>query len=332
MGAAMGRWGVAVSGAILLGLLGAGFWWWLQGGQRAAPLRIACLHLSPVDQATYNGFRDGLAELGYREGERVVFRYAGAVGDIARLDAVAAELVADRPDLVFVSSTPATLAVQRATLESRIPVVFAPVNDPVGAGIVQSLQHPGGNITGIKLPAGDDLRLGWLTRIAPRAKRVLAPYNPQDKSALATLANIQPVAPGLGIELLARPVTDVREIDALLADLPERVQAIFLPRDSTVEGRIADFVAVARQRRLPISAPSLTQVEAGALFSYGFVHRQIGRQAARLAEQVLRGIPPADLPVEVAENFLAINMATAEVIGLSIPDQILLQAEQIIRN
>jgi putative ABC transport system substrate-binding protein len=134
------------------------------------------------------------------------------------------------------------------------------------------------------------------------------------------------------MELRPQPDTNAAEIRAALANLPATVEAIFLPRDSTVEAQIAQFTAIARQRGLPIAAPSLSQVQAGALFSYGFIHHEIGRQAARLAAEILGGTPPGELPVEMAESYLAINLRTARAIGLEIPDAILLQAERIIRE
>ena len=220
---------------------------------------------------------------------------------------------------------------KKAVAGTTIPVVFAPVNDPVAAGIVTSLKSPGGQITGIKLPLGDDLRLEWLTRIAPKAKHVYLPYNPADKSALTSLTLVRQAAPALGITILPQEVRIPSDVPAALAAFPTEADAIFLPRDSTVESHIQDFVALALARKLPLCAPSRLQTEAGALFSYGFSHRLIGHQAARLADQVLRGTLPANLPVETAESRLAINLRTARAINLSLPSEILMQAEEVIR-
>ncbi|MDO8958529.1 MAG: ABC transporter substrate-binding protein, partial [Rhodocyclaceae bacterium] len=241
--------------------------------------------------------------------------------------------LAKNPDLFLVSSTPATQAVKRLTEANRKPpVVFAPVNDPLGAGIVADLRHPGGHITGIRLPLGDDLRLQWLVRIAPQVKRVFLPYTADDKSALTSVQQATEAAARLGLELVKHPIPAGSTVSAAIAAMPANVGAIFLPRDSRVEAAIAEFVAVAEARRLPITAPSRMQVEAGALFSYGFVHDDIGRQAARLADQILKGIPAGDLPVEMAESSLSINLVTARKLGIFIPDNILLHAEHVIRE
>lgn len=319
--------------AIVLAMLLAGAYWLAKqpAADGSRPLVISVVQLTPVDAATLQGFKEGMAQRGYREGKDIVYLDEGPAGTIARLEALVRRQLAAKPRLFFVSSTPATQAVKKHLGATAIPVVFAPVNDPVDAGIVASLKAPGGNITGIRLPAGDDLRLEWLKKIAPTVKRVYLPYNPGDRSALASLELARQAAAVLGIELLAEAVRSGEEVRPALAALPADIDAIFLPRDSTIEARIADFTATALQRRLPLCAPSLLQVEAGALFSYGFMHHQIGQQAARLADQILRGTPPADLPVETAESRLVINQVTARAIGLPIPGEILRQAETVIR-
>jgi len=307
--------------------------WALREPKSAPPVRrIALISLTPVDAATQEGFRLGLRELGYGEGEQVVFDRAEPAGSIKRLEPVIREKLARAPDLLVVSSTPATQAAMRLTAESKLPVIFAPVNDPIAAGIVASLAKPGGNLTGVRLAPGDAMRLWWLHELAPQVRRVLVPYTPGDRSAQGTLEQIRPLAGRLGLDLVERPLSDAGEVDRLVQALPPRIDAIFLPRDSSVEAQIARWVAVANARRLPLSAPAIAQVSAGALFSYGFQHREIGRQAARLADQVLRGIPPGDLPVEAAENILAINLATARSIGLTVSDAVLACAGFIVRE
>lgn len=319
---------ILISGLLILLFIG-GLWWW-QADSPQSGYRISTIQLTAVDESTVAGFKTRLAELGYQAGDKLSYFSEGPAGSIDRLEGIIQRQLAHDPHLIMVSSTPATLAVKRLTADAPIPVVFAPVNDPVGAGIVNSLQAPGGHITGIRLPTGDDLRLQWLVKIVPGVKKVFVPYTANDKSALATLAQIRLVAPDLEVELLEQPVHNSEELDAVIAAIPAEADAVFLPRDSTVEARIEAFVAARPPR--PVCAPSLTQVQAGALFSYGFVHREIGKQAARLAAQIFQGTPPAQLPVEMAENYLAINLKSAGMLGLSIPEQILLQTEYVIRE
>jgi len=210
------------------------------------------------------------------------------------------------------------------------PIVFAPVNNPLSAGIVTDLRHPGGHITGIRLPTGDDLRLQWLLRIAPRVKHIYLPYSADDESALISLQKATEAAKLLGVSLLPRPISGDDSVAAAIATLPANADAIFIPRDSRIGAQTAAFVALAEQRRLPLAVPSLEQVQAGALFSYGFVQKDIGRQAARIADQIFKGQRPGDLPVEMAENRLALNLVAARKIGLVVPEDIVRQAEYVI--
>lgn len=293
----------------------------------AKPRVIALVQLTSVDENTVLGFKEGMEQLGYREGIDVVYLSHGPIGSAQLLEGVIREHLEKKPDLFFVSSTPATQAVKRLT-EGRQspPVVFGPVNDPLNAGVVSDLRHPGGHITGVRLPMGEELRLQWLVRIAPGVRRIYVPYTADDKSSLSSLRRASEAAEKLGLSLLADPVDGNDRVAAL----PPYAQAIFLPRDSRVEAHIGEFVAAAEQLRLPLSAPSLSQVEAGALFSYGFAHKGIGRQAARLADQIFKGASPGDLPIEMAETRLAINLDAARRIGVPIPDEVLLQADYTI--
>jgi putative ABC transport system substrate-binding protein len=292
------------------------------------PRLVAMAQLTVVDDATFAGFRAGMAALGYQEGRDVRYLASGAVGKPELLDDALRTLLDKNPDLLVVASTPAAQAAKRLTEARRHPpVVFAPVNDPLGAGIVGDLRHPGGHIAGIRLPQGDAPRMKWLLRIAPGVQRVYLPHSPDDDSALASLRQAREVARALGVILLPRAVRDPAR-----DEVPPEADAIFIPRDSRVEAHIGAYVALADKRRLPLSAPSLAQVREGALFSYGFVHREIGAQAARLAGQILKGRHPGDLPVEMAENRLAINLVAARRIGIAIPDDLLRQAEFVIRE
>jgi putative ABC transport system substrate-binding protein len=315
---------------VLVGIAFLAYLFWQPAQSR--PRVIALVQLTEVDASTVAGFKAGMAAAGYREGHDVIYLSKGPAVTVDRLEGIIREHLAQKPDLFMVSSTPATQQVKRLTEGLAIPVVFAPVNDPLGAGIVADLRHPGGHITGVRLPAGDDVRLKWLTEIAPSARRVLVPYTPGDKSARTSLDTALAVAPALGVTILEQPVPGDADIAALLAARSDRVDALFLPRDSSVEARIKAIVAYADGRRLPVCAPSLRQVAQGALMSYGFVHEEIGQQAARLADQIFKGVSPGDLPVEMAESILSLNTATARRIGLTIPEDALRQAEKIVRE
>jgi putative ABC transport system substrate-binding protein len=292
---------------------------------------IGVINLSPNLDDTVEAFKEGMAELGYVEGENVTYIYEGPAG-VDKLDAVAQGLVEANVDLILSLTTPATKAAQQATASTDIPVVFVPVTDPVGAGIVDSLTKPGGNTTGITYTSQEGRRLEWLIQIDPTIEQVYIVYNPEDQSPVLALETVSETATQLGIELITRQASTTEEAAVAFENIPEEADAIFFLPDSVVNARITEWLEMAAQLKLPTSGSNTALAEDGTLTAYGIDLTVSTRQeAARLADQILRGIKPGDLPVEMAEFYLAINLKTAEAIGLDIPDEILLQADIIIR-
>lgn len=318
-------WIVSLVALLVVGGLTA--WWW----QAPRLVRIALLPFTNVNERVMTGFKQALAEYGWVEGSSVEFRAAPMDGAVDKLETHLAQLLAWKPHLVLAMSTPPSQVAYRATKGSGTPVVFAPVTDPLAAGIVTSLAHPGQQATGIRLLPSNGLRLDALLRLAPRARVVYVPHTPHDRSSQSTLEQIKPAAQALGVRLLLQPVDSLEDIARAARSIPVEAQAIFLPQDSRIEAHIDLFVQSAQARRLPLSAPSLLQVEQGALMTYGFDHRAIGRQAARLAAEILQGRPAGDLPVETADNNLYINLRSARAIGLEIDDGLLREAKALIR-
>lgn len=296
------------------------------------PVTIGIIQLTEVDTQTFAGLKEGLADQGFAEGEDVTYHFEGPAGSVDRLPGQIDRMLERGVDLIVVSSTPGSQAVLKATQGRDLPIVFAPVNNPLSAGIVDDLSRPGGMVTGIRLPRGDDLRLDWLRRILPEARTVVVPHVASDSSSASSVAIAAKAAATLGVRLVAEPVSSCAEAAGAVERHAGSADAVFLPRDSFVESCIDDLVAAANRLRIPVAAPSLTQVRRGALFSYGFVHAEIGRRAAHQVGQVLRGVPPGDLPVEAAESYLAINTRAAEAIGLGLPDEILVLADIVVRE
>jgi putative ABC transport system substrate-binding protein len=172
-------------------------------------------------------------------------------------------------------------------------------------------------------------RLEQLQRIVPTIKRIYLPYNPGDDASKVAVQTLQEVAPKLGVDLVLKEVRTAEEIVALTKDMPGNIDAIFIPPGTLVGSHIDKFIAASISIKLPLSAPITSQADAGALMAYGFSQIEIGKQAARLTDRILKGAKPADLPVETAEYFLVINMKTAVSIGLPISDEMLRQAKII---
>jgi putative ABC transport system substrate-binding protein len=289
---------------------------------------IGVVSLAPGLDDAVAGFKEGMAELGYVEGENVSYIYEGATNSIDTLDSVAQGLVEADVDLILSVTTPATQAAQRATVGIDILVVFVPVTDPVGAGIVDSLRNPGGNTTGVTFGTQERRRLEWLIQIVPTIEEIYVPYNPEDQSTVLALGIVSEAATNLGVELITHEVRSPEEIPAAVENIPEEADAVFLLPDSLLGTYATEFVKL----QLPTSAANPRDLtDHGVLTSYGVEVTASGKQAARLADQIFQGVKPADLPVETAEFYLAINLRAAEAIGLDISDEILRQADIIIR-
>jgi putative ABC transport system substrate-binding protein len=312
--------------SVMIGLLLTGC-----GVPQTRTYTIGVINPSLNQEDTVSGFKEGMTELGYSEGKNIVYIYDGPIS-ADKLDETAQDLVKAKVNLILSITTSATKAAQKATAGTDIAVVFIPVTDPVGAGIVESLTKPGGNTTGVTTITQEGKRLEWLLQVAPRIKHIYVVYNPKDPSPVLALTTVRDTAAKLDVELITREVSATEEADAAFKNIPREADAIFFLPDSLVNVHGTDSIKLAIQLGLPTSAANMAVVNDGALTAYGVDLAVAARQqAARLASQILQGANPADLPVETAEFFSAIKLKTAQAIGLDIPDDILRQANIIIR-
>lgn len=278
------------------------------------------------------GFRDGLTELGYVEGRNLTFEIRAARGDVARLPALAAELVSRSPDLMYCVAGPDAQACQRAT--SSIPVVFTQAGDPVKLGLVRSLAHPGANVTGIGSLRAEltAKRLELFKELVPSLRRVLVTYDPREPEERDALSSARAAATRAGIAVLERPVTALLEIEPGLATLVaggrDGVLVVQSIPNLNIPGRTLE---VATSSRIPTMYPSSFWSKAGALASYGPDQYLQGRQVARLADRILSGTPPANLPVELPDRIeFIVNLKTARALGLEIPRPALLRVDRVL--
>lgn len=284
--------------------------------------------MGPVIQ----GFKDGMTAKGYVEGENVTYIYNGPLGtDAATLEAEVKSFVDAKVDLIYALATPGALAAKNATAGSNIHVIFAPISDPVGIGLVASMTVPGGNMTGVRSGTFVGKELEWLHRITPEATKIFAPYNPNDSAAIYGRDQLLESAKTFGIEVVAPEVATPEEVPTALANMPEDIDALFMLTDSMILSRIDDFVAIATEKKLPLTSINISQVQAGALMAYGPEFISVGQQCSRLADQVLKGADPATLPSEDAEYFLYLNQKVADSIGIVFPDEVLKAAKTIVR-
>jgi putative ABC transport system substrate-binding protein len=297
--------------------------------QRGAKIpRVGIIDDSPF----WDYFRGGMRDAGFIDGRTVAYEYRAADGEPSRLAAAAAELAALPVDLIATYGTPASRAAKAAT--STIPIVAIAVGDPVRAGLVQSLAHPGGNVTGntILSPDLSPKRLQLIKEIIPSAARVALLWNPDNVSNNVILEQLRAAAPGLGLAFTAveaRNASDFASAFAILAR--QRPDAVVLTSDPLHQSQIQRITAFLIQNRLPGMFQTRDDAAAGGLVSYGASFRDMFRQGAFFAQKILRGTKPADLPVQTPQRFeLVINLKTAKAIGLTISESVLLRADAVI--
>jgi putative ABC transport system substrate-binding protein len=301
--------------------------------ERAQPVKIGVLTSSwgPTPQVV--GLRDGLLELGYRENEQFVLGIRFTQGDQAALPAAAHDLVQYGVDLIFADYDDSVQVARMAT--SRIPIVFAcGSGDPVGLGLIQSFARPGGNITGVTglYLELSPKRLEIFREIVPDLKRVLYLYDAADTDAVAEAKVYRDAAHRLGIVLVEKVVRTEEEAQATLAQISkDEVDGSLMP--FSVSLNIPGFVLEATsQQAIPTMCDTSFCVERGGLASYSPDCHEMGRQAARLVDKILKGANPAEIPVEVSPKIeFAINLKIAKALGLTIAPEVLYRADRIIR-
>jgi ABC-type uncharacterized transport system substrate-binding protein len=294
--------------------------------------RLGILQPGAPPEPLVDAIRQRLQELGYSEGRNIAFEYRWAEGKLDRLTELAMELVGLKVDVITTLSTPAAIAAQKAT--TTIPIVFAGVGDPVGSGVVPSLSHPGGNITGISLLATElsGKRLELLEEIVPNASRVAMLWNDTNPGMVLRAHEAQDAAAKLGVTLQSIGVHDLISFDSAFAAIEsgqfKALLTLVDPFTREHRQRIVDF---ATQQRLPAIYESREFVDAGGLVSYGPSLPILERRAAEYVDMIFKGKNPADLPVEQPTRFeMVIDMKTAKALGLSIPQSVTMRADEMI--
>lgn len=287
---------------------------------------VVVLSHAPVSERAFDGLRQGLAERGWREEDTLRFLKPVPQPNGEALRAQAREVIDRNTALVVTMSTPAAVAARDVAAARGVPMLMAPASDPVAAGLVSSTAHPGQPLTGIAFAVQEPRRLEMLKRMAPTVRRVWVPHDSTDPSPAATLPRLQAAADKLGLTLVTADIRSAAQLHAALDPLPRDIDAIFVPPDAMLATNTRAIAAAAAVRGLPLTVPHREGVALGALFSYGFDLYALGRQAARLADQILSGTPAADLPIETADMDLTINLAVADRLALDIPEDMLRHA------
>jgi putative ABC transport system substrate-binding protein len=319
-----------------LGVLGgvATAWPLAARAQQVMPLIGFLSSRSPSESAgVVAAFRQGLRETGFVEGQNLTIAFRWAEGQYDRLPALAAELVALRVAMLYsAGGPPAALAAKAAT--SVIPVVFSAANDPVGLGLVASLNRPGGNLTGMSLFASDlwAKNVELLKELVPPASVVAYLVNPSSPSVATYLRGAASAASALGIDIQLLNASTERELNEAFASLPRlRASGLVVPNEPYLDSQRDRIVVLAARYGIPALYNLREYVTAGGLASYGPSLPDSYRRAAVYAGRILKGEKPADLPVQVPTKFeLVINLKAAKALGIIVPPTLLARADEVI--
>jgi putative ABC transport system substrate-binding protein len=284
----------------------------------------------PVAKLFLSGFVKRLAALGWTDGRNLIIDYRWSAGDANLASTNAKELVALQPAAILSHTTPATVALKRET--QTIPIVFVAISDPVDSGLVQSLSHPGGNITGFQnleaSLAGKWLEL--LKEVAPRLTQVAMMFNPQTAPfARHYLGPLEKVALSFGVKIISAPVRSEPDIENVIMGLGREPESgLILMNDIFLFVHRKSINSLTTNNKVP--AIFFLKTEDG-LMSYGVDNADLFEKAGGYIDRILRGAKPADLPVQVPTKYvLVVNLKTAKTLGLTIPESLMLRADEVI--
>jgi putative tryptophan/tyrosine transport system substrate-binding protein len=290
---------------------------------------------SPEVRGQLDAYRQGLRQLGYVEGQNIAIEYRGADGRIERFPDLAAELVRLQVDLILASNTAAALAARRAT--ATIPIVAPVMGDPVEDGLVASLAHPGGNVTGLTFlaPELSAKRMQLLKDTLPNVSRVAALWHPGaygERTMDDMLKATEAVARSLGVQLQLLEVRAAEELErAFSTMMKERAEALFLFPSPMLFLARRQIVELAATHRLPSMSQAREFVEIGGLIAYGANINELYRRCTVYVDKILKGAKPADLPVEQSTRFeLVINLTAAKTLGIDVPLPLMIRADETI--
>lgn len=303
-------------------------------GDGTTPIKIGVVQLiehDALDQA-YQGFVDGLAQLGYVDGENIVIDFQNAQGEQSNCVAIADKLVNNRSDLILAIATPAAQAVANRTRD--IPILVTAVTDPADAKLVNSNELPGGNVTGTSDLNPIAEQMGLLLQLVPKTKTVGMLYcSSEDNSALqVSLARAELEAKG--ITCIDYTVSNSNEIQQVVQSMVGRVDVVYAPADNMIAAGMATVNMVTEPAKLPVIVAEGGMVRNGGLATYGLSYYNLGKQTAAMAARILKGeVQPATMPIEYLEQMdLIINKASADAMGIIIPQELLNKAQLVGEN
>jgi putative ABC transport system substrate-binding protein len=305
---------------------------WFAFGSKKAPSKVVRVGVSQITShivfdSIKTGIVNGFAKAGYKEGKDITFDFQNAQGDNATNAAIAQKFANGDYNLYMPLGTPSSQAL--VNLVKSKPIVFAAVTDPLSAGIVKSLEKPGGNVTGTSDITLYKQQLELLKKLAPNVKKVGVVYNPGEANAIYSLGEAKKYGEPMGFQFVTAPANNTGEIMSAAKSIANKVDAFYMLSDNTVVSGQDALIKVAIESKKPLISVDESGVKAGALATLGTNYQMVGERAAEIAVRVLKGENPGVIPVlGVTDADIFINTTTAQKIGITFPQDIMSQAKQ----
>lgn len=301
------------------------------GGSKVVRIGIVQIVEHPSLNTIRESFIEQLASKGFKEGENIIIDYQNAQGEQTNLNTICQKFVADKCGLIVAIATPSAQAA--ANMTSDIPVLFSACTDPVGSGLVTSLENPGKNVTGTSDAVSAEKIMELAMRITPDIKKIGALYNSSETNSISVINNLKEYASKNGMEVIEGTVTNSSEVQQVAQSLAGQVDAIFSPIDNTIASAMPVVAQVTENTKTPMYVGADSMVKDGGLATYGINYTILGQETGNMAVEILNGKKPGDMPVKTMTDMdIYVNAATAEAIGITIPADVLSEAAEVFGN
>ncbi len=296
----------------------------------AATVKVTSIVEHPALDAVRQGTLDELEERGYTQGDNLDWEFQTAQGDVGIAGQIARKYVGDAPDVIVAIATPSAQAAVSAA-RGRIPVVFSAVTDPVDAKLVDSLEKPGGNVTGVSDMTPLDKHLAFIKKLLPELQTLGVPYNPGEANAAVLVDRLKALAPEQGVEIETASAPSTADVLAAARSLVGKVDAMYVTTDNTLMSAFESVAKVGMEADIPVFSGDTSIVGRGAAAGLGFDYYDIGRQTGALVARVLEGESAGEIPVQfVDKTLLHVNPKAASDMGLDLPQQMIDNADEVV--
>jgi putative ABC transport system substrate-binding protein len=320
------------SKAFAAALIAAGALTSSAGAETVKKIDIITMTDTPQLLEVRDGILQGLKGLGYTDGKNMKVDFKSAQGNFGTAQQIVRQFVGDQPDVIVPITTPTSQAAVAAT--KNIPIVFTTVTDPLKAKLVPTLNKPGGNVSGVSDLVPTARQIAVVKEIVPNLKKLGLVYDPSLPNAVSTVESIKKIAPQMGFTTVESPAMGLNNVPAAGQALVGKVDAIFVPNDTTVYAVFESLVKVCQEGKVPLFTAERRSVQRGAIATVGFDFKQMGVITAGMIDKVLKGAKPGELDVIEMENVpnalaLYINKASAQKMGVTVPPEMLKKAAQV---